>query len=115
MAAPKGNRNAAKAKVWAAAIERALERRQPLDVRIKAIDELADKLLALGYEGDLSALQEIGNRLDGKPAQALELSGHLEHREAKELTEDELARIAAGGSAGAAEATQGEAVTPSLQ
>lgn len=69
--APQGNQNAAKAKVWAAAIHRALERRQAADVRIKAIDELADKLLNACYEGDLAALQELGNRLDGKPAQVI--------------------------------------------
>jgi len=69
MAAPVGNRNAAKAKVWTAAIERALERRKPADARIQAIDELAEKLLTLCDAGDLSALQELGNRLEGKPAQ----------------------------------------------
>jgi hypothetical protein len=105
MAAPRGNKNAAKAKVWAAAIERALERRVPADQRIKAIDELADKLLALGYEGDLSALQEIGNRLDGKPAQSLELSGNVGNKSADELPDDELANIAARGRAGTAEAS----------
>ncbi len=110
MAAPKGNRNAAKGKLWAAAIERALERRIPADQRIKAIDELADKLLALGYDGDLSALQEIGNRLDGKPAQALELSGGLEHRTSRELSEEELEHIATGGSAGAADSAEGSSV-----
>lgn len=71
MGAPLGNQNGARAKVWRAAIERALERRKPADERIKAIDSLADKLLSLCDEGDLSALQELGNRLDGKPAQAI--------------------------------------------
>src|SRR5688572_12718055 len=69
MAAPLGNQNAAKAKVWAAAINRALERRKPADERIKAIDELADQLIAQCYTGDLAALKELGDRLDGKPAQ----------------------------------------------
>lgn len=71
MGAPVGNQNAAKAKVWHAAILRALERRQPADQRIKAIDELADKLLDLVAAGDLPALKEFGDRMDGKPAQAL--------------------------------------------
>ena len=65
--APLGNQNAAKAKVWTAAVQRALERRKPLNERIAAIDELADKLLSLCYKGDLAALQELGNRLEGKP------------------------------------------------
>ncbi len=75
MAAPVGNRNAAKAKVWTAAIERALERRKGLGAGIKAIDDLADKLIDECLTGNLMALQELGNRLEGKPAQAVLLSG----------------------------------------
>jgi len=75
MAAPLGNQNAAKAKVWHAAIMRALERRQPADQRIKAIDELADKLLDLVAAGDLPALKEFGDRMDGKPAQSVTVGG----------------------------------------
>lgn len=69
--APLGNQNAARAKIWRAAIMRALERRQPADQRVKAIDELADKLIELVANGDLGALKEFGDRLDGKPAQAI--------------------------------------------
>lgn len=69
--APLGNQNAAKAKVWRAAIMRALERRKPADERKQAIDELADKLIELVAAGDLAALKEFGDRLDGKPAQAI--------------------------------------------
>ena len=71
MAAPLGNQNACKTKVWAAALQRALERRIPANERIKAIDELADVLVGKAYGGDMSALQELANRLDGKPAQSL--------------------------------------------
>lgn len=71
MGAPVGNKNAAKAKVWHAAIMRALERRKPADERIQAIDELADKLIELVAKGDLAALKEFGDRLDGKPAQII--------------------------------------------
>lgn len=71
MGAPIGNKNAAKAKVWHAAIMRALERRKPADERVAAIDELADKLLDLVAKGDLGALKEFGDRLDGKPAQVI--------------------------------------------
>jgi hypothetical protein len=71
MGAPVGNQNAAKAKVWRAAIMRALERRKPADERIQAIDELAEQLINLVAAGDLGALKEFGDRLDGKPAQAI--------------------------------------------
>lgn len=72
MAAPIGNKNAAKAKVWHAAIMRALERRDASRVDgIKELDALADKLLQLVASGDLPALKELGDRLDGKPAQVV--------------------------------------------
>ena len=69
--APRGNQNAAKAKVWRAAIERALERRSISRADgIKEIDALADKLVEMAYS-DLSAIKEFGDRMDGKPAQTL--------------------------------------------
>lgn len=37
----------------------------------KEIDALAEKLLDLVAAGDLAALKEFGDRLDGKPAQAI--------------------------------------------
>jgi hypothetical protein len=72
MGAPLGNKNAAKAKVWHAAIMRALERRTAKreDGQLE-IDALADKLLQHIDAGDLSALKEFGDRMDGKPAQAI--------------------------------------------
>ena len=78
--APKGNRNAAKAKIWSAAIERALARRSSVDGRIM-LDALAEKLIALAEAGDLAALREIGDRLEGRPAQALALEGSLEEQQ----------------------------------
>lgn len=72
MGAPIGNKNAAKAKVWHGAIQRALDRRtaQRTDGRLE-IDVLADKLLDAVSTGDLPALKEFGDRLDGKPAQVI--------------------------------------------
>jgi len=51
-------------------------------------------------EGDMAATREIGDRLDGKPAQAIEMSGSLDSKTASELTIEQLRHIAAGGSAG---------------
>lgn len=70
MAAAKGNQYAAKGRRWADAIERALEKRSRV-AQMEALDELAEKLLALCDEGDMQALKELGDRLDGKPAQAI--------------------------------------------
>lgn len=68
--APLGNHNAAKGKQWSMAIDRALEKRGRGD-RMAALDELAEKLLAKCDESDLGALKELGDRIDGKPAQAI--------------------------------------------
>lgn len=72
MPAPQGNKNAARAKVWHAAIMRALDKRDQSRVDgKKEIDALAEKLIELVAAGDLAALKEFGDRLDGKPAQAI--------------------------------------------
>lgn len=70
MGAPVGNQNAAKAKLWQAAIMRALEKRAGSD-KVKALDDLAEKLLSKCDESDMTALKELGDRLDGKPAQSI--------------------------------------------
>lgn len=74
MAAPLGNQNAAKGKPWALAIERALAKRSRVE-QVEALDSLAEKLLAKCDEGDLTALKELGDRLDGKAKKQKELSG----------------------------------------
>lgn len=71
-----GNNNAKKAKPWQAAIERAIAKRcEGLGAQKEALDELAECLLAKCGEGDISALKELGDRLDGKVAQSVHLSG----------------------------------------
>jgi hypothetical protein len=74
MGAPVGNRNAAKAKVWHAAIMRALAKRSKTD-QLDALDDIAEKLIQACADGDLPALRELGDRLDGKPTQQTEISG----------------------------------------
>lgn len=74
MGAPVGNKNAAKAKVWHAAIVRALRKRSKSD-QLEALDDIADKLIAACETGDLPALKELGDRLDGKATQQTEISG----------------------------------------
>lgn len=77
--APLGNKNAAKGRPWHQAIMRALETREKsrTDGK-KELDVLAEKLLTLVESGELNALKEFGDRLDGKPAQAVEMSGELD-------------------------------------
>lgn len=74
MAAPKGNNNAAKAKIWSAAIMRALEKRSRTE-RKKVIDSIADALIDKCLERDLPAIKEFGDRIEGKVPQAIEGTG----------------------------------------
>ena len=78
MGAPIGNQNAAKAKRWSAAIDRALDRRaQKMGLRDaqEALDALAEQFLAAVEQGDISAWKEFGDRMEGKPAQAVAVTG----------------------------------------
>lgn len=74
MAAPLGNHNAAKGNRWSHAIDCALKKRSQVDAH-EALVELAEKLLAAAEKGDSWAIKELGDRIDGKPAQALTLQG----------------------------------------
>ena len=65
-----GNQNAARGRVWRDAINRALENRSRVD-QVHALDVLAEKLLAKCDEGDMQALKELGDRIEGKPAQPI--------------------------------------------
>lgn len=73
-----GNKNAAKTKTWNAAIMRALEARSLVNQK-NALDELANKLLDNCMDGDMSALKELGDRLDGKAAQSVTVGGDEEN------------------------------------
>ena len=43
--------------------------------KTKKLAALADKLVERGLDGDVTALKEIGDRLDGKPTQGVEHTG----------------------------------------
>ena len=68
--APTGNQNARNAKIWQQAIKRALARRANSTVD-DGLDELADKIVGAAMLGEQWAILEIGNRMDGKPAQTI--------------------------------------------
>ena len=68
-----GNQNARKEnRRWAAALDRAIA--QDDSARLRAA---AEKLLDLAAAGDLQAIKELADRLDGKPQQELQHSGDL--------------------------------------
>lgn len=67
MAAPEGNTNSSKNnRLWANTIKRALIQSDSDRLR-----RIAEKLIEKAEEGDLHAMREIGDRLDGKPAQTI--------------------------------------------
>ena len=70
-------------KFWADAVRRAVNRRlDDIEGQPKKLDRLADKMVEAGLEGDMQAIKEIGDRLDGKATQQTDsnvnLSGKLE-------------------------------------
>lgn len=89
--APKGNTNATKGKPFAQAIERALQKRSRTD-QAKGLEEVANRLIDLAIEGDMPAIKELADRVDGKSKQATELSGSLDimtHEKWIEMLADE--------------------------
>jgi len=61
-----GNTNASKNKPWRYAIDRAIAQDDG-----KRLRRAAERLLTMAANGDMSALRELGNRLDGKSVQPL--------------------------------------------
>ena len=100
MGAPFGNRNAANAKRWQQAINRALARRSKAE-GIEELDRLAEKFLDAVEEmtvptekrgPSIAGFIELADRIDGKSDQHVSISGIR----AEELNDDELSNIAAG-------------------
>lgn len=60
-----------KERIWRNALERAVKRHMDGKIDYLAIDALADALVAAGLAGEVNALREIGDRIDGKVPQAL--------------------------------------------
>jgi hypothetical protein len=72
MAAPIGNQNALKKRRFTEVLERALLTDDGAKLRA-----LADTLIAMAEGGDLGAIRDIFDRLEGKPRQAVEHSGRM--------------------------------------
>ncbi len=64
-------------KFWSEAVRLAVYRETEGDdgKKKKRLNVIADKLCAMAMEGDIAAIKEIGDRLEGKPRQAVEHSG----------------------------------------
>lgn len=96
MAAPKGNTNATRARQWRDALDYALNNYIGCKKGM-ALREIAKTLISKAIEGDMTAIREIGDRLDGKAHQTLEATIRNPST-ADEMTDAELANIAAASS-----------------
>ncbi len=72
MARPVGSTND---KSWRAALARAVNRRTDGRGSPKKLDMIADKCADEAMNGESWAVREVGDRLDGKPAQAIAIKG----------------------------------------
>lgn len=65
--APEGNQNGLKQnRLWGETIRRAVTQADG-----KKLRQIADTLIDLAAQGDIQAIKELGDRIDGKPAQAI--------------------------------------------
>ena len=83
MAAPKGNQNARAGRAWRDAVNYVLaEKGRQLDGDGTAIEKglrsVARKFVEQAEAGEAWALKELGDRVDGKAAQAIDLSGQVD-------------------------------------
>lgn len=69
MAAPEGNKNATKNKYWSDAL------RKYITQNPNELEAAAKALFDKAKEGDVAAIKEIGDRLEGKAVQRVEGSG----------------------------------------
>ena len=105
--APLGNTNArGKGKApWREALQRALAR----DTRGR-LDKAAEEVLNAASVGDLAAIKEIADRLDGRPAVAVQLELGDSFATRMLAAEERLRLMNAGGQAALEHVIEGELV-----
>ena len=93
-------------KLWSQAIRmaalREMEDPNTPGEKVKRLNIIADNLVRMAVEGDLAAMKEVGERLDGKSPQGIIHSNDPESplTRPNELSDAELAAIAAGSREG---------------
>lgn len=75
MAAAPGSTNRADGKRWRMAIDKALEKKGT--DQWAALVEVAETLIDKAKQGDMSAIKELGDRIDGKSIQPMDIKGEL--------------------------------------
>jgi hypothetical protein len=66
----KGNQNAARPRIWSEALRKEI-------IQGDHLPNLAKQLILKALEGDMTAMKELGDRLEGKPMQAIEQNTNL--------------------------------------
>ena len=69
--APIGNNNNKKNKIWSEALYKYITQNP------KALLKAAEALVTKAQDGDVTAIKELGDRLEGKSIQGVEMSGEL--------------------------------------
>lgn len=75
--APVGNKNAARGKHWRDALKAELATFEDKKLKVKrglALRRIARQVIRDAICGEMDAIREIGNRLDGKPVQSTEVT-----------------------------------------
>jgi len=63
------------------------------------LSKIADALIAAAEAGDLGAVKEIGDRLDGKAVQQVIMDATIEDKTVREYTDHELTALLASKAA----------------
>jgi hypothetical protein len=84
-------------RAFADALRAAVNAEDPATKRRKIV-MIAEKVVELAVAGESWAVAQVADRLDGKPAQTMDMT--IRQMAAKQLSDDELADIAVGSGEG---------------
>jgi len=73
MAAPRNPLGAKSDKLWRAALLRAVKRRKEGKGSPQQLERMADKCVERAVKGDMVAAKEVGDRLDGRASQSVDI------------------------------------------
>lgn len=90
--APTGNNNSGRGKTWRDALDKAVKQYTCKKASIKrgeALFKIATGVVEQALAGNVQAIQELGNRLDGKPHQSMDI-GITDNTPVEEMTDADI-------------------------